>query len=77
MNEVKCIDTNAIKWKSVDEGVDIAILRFEPGEVRALLRFAPGKGYPRHCHPEGEEVFVIEGVYEDMGATFKAGSLSS
>lgn len=27
-----------------------------------------------HSHPEGEEVFVIEGVYEDMGTSYGAGS---
>jgi quercetin dioxygenase-like cupin family protein len=74
MNNVSCIDSNSIEWKSVDEGVEIAVLRFEPAEVRVLLRFAPGKGYPHHRHPEGEEVFVIEGVYEDMGTVYNAGS---
>ncbi|SER19675.1 ChrR Cupin-like domain-containing protein [Gracilibacillus ureilyticus] len=74
MNKVNCMYPESLDWKAVDEGVEMAILRFEPGEVRALLRFAQGKGYPRHRHPEGEEVFVIDGIYEDMGVSYGPGS---
>jgi anti-sigma factor ChrR (cupin superfamily) len=42
--------------------------------VRALLRFAPGKGYPRHRHPKGEEVCVLDGIYKDMETEYGPGS---
>jgi anti-sigma factor ChrR (cupin superfamily) len=68
------IDTNLIKWKNVGDGVELFVLRAVPGEVRALLRFAPGKGYPRHRHPEGEEVFVLDGIYKDSETEYGVGS---
>ncbi|MBO8157715.1 MAG: cupin domain-containing protein [Bacillaceae bacterium] len=74
MSLVNHIDTKNSQWKKVNEGVEMLILRSEPGEVRALLRFAPEKGYPRHRHPEGEEVFVLEGIYKDMGKEYSTGS---
>ena len=42
--------------------------------MRVLLNFAPGKGYPRHKHPAGEEVFVVSGVYLDNGVDYPEGS---
>jgi anti-sigma factor ChrR (cupin superfamily) len=61
-------------WLKVSDGVQMLVLRLEPGEVRVLLRFAPGKGYSKHRHPSGEEVFVLEGTYSDMGVDYEAGS---
>lgn len=74
MDNVKHINTKSIQWKSVRDGVEIFVLRSEPGTVRALLRFAAGKGYPSHRHPEGEEVFVLDGVYQDFETEYGAGS---
>src|SRR5690554_6215113 len=71
---LKTIDTNTTPWKQVGDGVEMLVLRLEPKEVRALLRFAPGKGYARHSHPEGEEVFVISGTYSDNGVDYPSGS---
>jgi anti-sigma factor ChrR (cupin superfamily) len=61
-------------WIKVSDGVQMLVLRLEPGEVRVLLRFAPGKGYSKHRHPSGEEVFVLDGTYSDMGVDYEAGS---
>jgi anti-sigma factor ChrR (cupin superfamily) len=69
------VDTNNVKdWIKVSDGVHMFVLRVEPGEVRVLLRFAPGKGYSKHRHPSGEEVFVLEGTYSDMGVDYESGS---
>jgi anti-sigma factor ChrR (cupin superfamily) len=68
------IDSTSTEWKSVIDGIEMIILRLEPGEVRALLRFSPGKGYPQHKHPAGEEVFVVSGVYSDNGVDYSEGS---
>lgn len=68
------IDSTTAAWKAVSEGVEMLTLRSEPGANRVLLRLAPGKSYPTHHHSVAEEVYVIEGVYEDMGRRFGPGS---
>ena len=35
---------------------------------------APGCGYPRHRHVGEEQVFVVEGAYEDAAGRYEAGS---
>lgn len=74
MSKPLTINTNTTVWNKIDDGVEMLILRFEPNEVRVLLRFSPGKSYARHSHPEGEEVFVITGTYSDNGIDYPAGS---
>lgn len=76
INYLKYIDTNTSEeWKTISDGVEQLVLRLEPGEEgRFLVRFAKGKGYPKHRHPDVEEVFVIEGIYSDMGKDYGAGS---
>jgi len=46
----------------------------ESGTVTSLVRFDPGSTFPRHGHPDGEEVLVLEGVYSDEGGSFPAGT---
>jgi quercetin dioxygenase-like cupin family protein len=74
MMGIEHIDTNSVKWKNVNDGVQMLILRSKPKEMRVLLRFEPNKGYGRHRHPAGEEVFVVEGVYKDKGVEYSPGS---
>lgn len=33
----------------------------ESGRVTSVVRFDAGAMFPRHPHPEGEEIFVIDG----------------
>jgi anti-sigma factor ChrR (cupin superfamily) len=72
--EITTIDTTKTEWEKVMEGIEMLVLRLEPKEVRVLLKFAPGKGYLRHKHPAGEEVFVVSGVYSDNGMDYPEGS---
>jgi hypothetical protein len=46
----------------------------EAGTVNSLVRFDPGSEFPRHGHPDGEEVLVLEGVYSDERGSFPAGT---
>jgi anti-sigma factor ChrR (cupin superfamily) len=62
------------EWKTISDGVKMQVRRSDPGAVRVLLRFDPGKGYSLHRHPTGEEVFVFDGIYTEMGKDCKAGS---
>ncbi|HEV2122178.1 MAG TPA: cupin domain-containing protein [Chloroflexota bacterium] len=74
MEKFAHIDSATAAWQTFSEGVQMLALRSEPGANRVLLRFAPGKGCPTHHHGMAEEVYVIEGVYEDMGQRFGPGS---
>lgn len=62
------VRSSAIEWQPLDEpgvsGVYVKVLRFDASTRRAptiLLKFDPGATYPGHTHPEGEEIFVLEG----------------
>ena len=46
----------------------------ESGQVTSLVRYLPGARFPRHPHPEGEEILVIEGVFSDERGDWDAGS---
>jgi quercetin dioxygenase-like cupin family protein len=57
-----------VPWKPLAEsgveGVSVKVLRFDKAARRAptiLLKFEPGASYPAHNHPQGEEIFVLEG----------------
>ena len=40
----------------------------------ALVRWAPGTPFGRHRHVGGEEIFVLEGVFEDENQAYSAGT---
>ena len=55
-------------------GIEIHFLRREDsGRVVAMIRMAPGCGYPAHTHQGFEEVLVLQGGYEDELGTYRAG----
>ena len=37
----------------------------ESGSVTSIVRYLPGAAFPMHPHPEGEEIFVLEGTFSD------------
>ena len=43
-------------------------------EQVALVRWQPGTRFPLHVHPGGEEIFVLEGVFEDEQGAYQAGT---
>ena len=69
MNQL--VRSNQADWKSlVEEGVKtdgiyVKLLRFDEATQRPptfLLKFEAGASYPKHNHPAGEEIFVLEGA---------------
>jgi len=46
----------------------------ESGHVTSFVRFEPGSYFPQHSHPNGEEIFVLEGVFSDENGDYPAGS---
>lgn len=62
---------------SPQPGVDRVMLDRIGGEIAratSLVRFAPGSFFPFHAHGGGEEVFVLDGVFEDEHGSYPAGT---
>jgi quercetin dioxygenase-like cupin family protein len=58
-------------------GVDRRMLFRIGGEVAratSIVRYAPGSAFPRHTHGGGEEILVLEGVFQDEHGDYPAGS---
>ena len=71
------IDTHGAGWKpGSTPGVQVMTLYAEDGypETMALARLDPDTRIASHDHPGGEEVFVIEGGYEDALGAYGPGA---
>ena len=58
-------------------GVDRRMLFRVGGEVAratSVVRYAPGSAFPRHTHGGGEEIFVLDGTFQDEHGDYPAGS---
>jgi anti-sigma factor ChrR (cupin superfamily) len=65
------------EWREFADapGVSYKTLRKHTGGgLTILLKFAPGARYHTHRHPGGEEYYVLEGVLNDLGEDWPAGS---
>ncbi|MCP9868715.1 cupin domain-containing protein, partial [Cyanobium sp. Cruz-8D1] len=40
----------------------------------ALVRWAPGTAFQPHSHPGGEEIVVLDGVFQDEQGSYPGGS---
>lgn len=79
LQQALAIDTSQMDWAaSPAPGVDRKRLfrngPTESGRVTSLVRYAPGSEFPSHPHPEGEEIFVLSGVFSDARGDWPAGS---
>jgi anti-sigma factor ChrR (cupin superfamily) len=71
--------TNDIPWETVTEKphrMSRKVLRRGPdGKPRvALLRLDAGFDMDAHSHPQAENHYVLEGMYESQGREFPAGT---
>lgn len=55
-------------------GLEVMPLHGFGSEHVALVRWAPGTHFHPHGHPGGEEILVLEGVFQDEHGTYPAGS---
>ena len=67
-----------LPWKaSPAAGVDRRML-FRVGEevarATSIVRYAPRSAFPRHTHGGGEEIVVLDGVFQDEHGDYPAGS---
>jgi hypothetical protein len=46
----------------------------EVARATSVVRYAPGSAFPRHTHGGGEEVLVLEGVFQDEHGDYPAGT---
>lgn len=55
-------------------GLSVLPLHSVEGENVALVRWAPGTKFADHAHWGGEEIFVIEGTFQDENGDYPAGT---
>jgi anti-sigma factor ChrR (cupin superfamily) len=73
--EQKVIDTRNAKFlPGSAPGLAVLPLHSVPGENVALVRWAPGTHFSGHAHWGGEEIFVLEGTFQDEHGDYPAGS---
>jgi anti-sigma factor ChrR (cupin superfamily) len=46
----------------------------ESGHTTSFVKFEPDSFFPPHKHPQGEEIYVMEGVFSDEMGDYPAGS---
>ncbi len=46
----------------------------ESGRATSIVRYQAGASFPHHLHPNGEELFVLQGVFSDESGDYSAGS---
>ncbi|KUJ72772.1 cupin domain-containing protein [Thiomicrospira sp. WB1] len=46
----------------------------ESGRATSLVQFLPGASFPTHCHENGEEIYVLEGIFSDEEGDYPAGT---
>lgn len=72
------IDTTLMRWESSPSGTvwrrPLYRQGGEQGPVTSIVRYAPGGSFPLHRHPEGEEIFVLDGVLADEHGEYPAGT---
>ena len=69
------IDTRKAAFRpGLVDGLSVLPLHAFGTEHVALVRWAPGTHFRRHRHFGGEEIFVIEGTFEDEHGRYDAGS---
>jgi anti-sigma factor ChrR (cupin superfamily) len=54
--------------------VPLARAAAEHGHATSIVRYAPNASFPEHSHPGGEEILVLEGVFQDEHGDYPAGT---
>jgi anti-sigma factor ChrR (cupin superfamily) len=68
-------DTRQAHWMpGLVPGLSVMPLHDFEGEHCALVRWAPGTIFNRHRHWGGEEILVLEGMFQDEHGTYPAGT---
>lgn len=77
-SEQLIIDTHSLDWAaSPATGVWRKHLERESdesGETTSVVRFEKGAGFAHHEHTNGEEILVLDGVFEDENGEYPSGT---
>lgn len=69
------IDTTQAPWMpGLVTGLEVMLLHAYGTEQVAIVKWAPGTQFQRHSHLGGEEIFVLEGVFEDEFGSYPKGT---
>lgn len=69
------VDTRNAQWfPGLVPGLDVFPLHAYGTEQVALVRWAPGTQFQAHRHWGGEEIFVLDGVFEDEQGVYPKGT---
>jgi anti-sigma factor ChrR (cupin superfamily) len=69
------VDSLSRTWHpGLVKGLEVLPLSFFQTTHTALVRWAPGTVFRQHRHYGGEEIFVIDGVFEDEHGRYPAGA---
>ncbi len=72
------VRTAELEWQpSPEPGVQRRLVERNGGEVArasSVVRYAAGASFAQHTHGLGEEVFVLEGSFEDEHGTYASGT---
>ncbi len=73
-----CIRPEQQNWvESPADGVSRVHLEREAeesGHTSSFVKFKAGSFFPKHSHPMGEEIYVIEGIFSDENGDYPAGT---
>jgi anti-sigma factor ChrR (cupin superfamily) len=77
-NEKLVIETYSQEWSdSPSPGVKRIPLEREAkehGHTTSIVSYDPGASFTTHGHPQGEEIFVLEGTFSDENGDYPAGT---
>ncbi len=69
------VDTHNTSWQpGLVPGLSVMSLHEFGGQHTALVRWAPGTYFNAHRHYGGEEILVVDGVFEDEHGRYPTGS---
>lgn len=78
LSKAACSRPDQQQWvKSPADGVSRIHLEREAeesGHTTSFVKFEAGSYFPAHTHPQGEEIYVLEGVFSDEHGDYPAGS---
>ena len=78
LSKTVCLTPDDQQWsRSPADGVSRIPLEREAeesGHTTSFVRFEPGSFFPAHQHLQGEEIYVLDGVFSDEHGDYPAGT---